>query len=619
MGKPHATLSPLDHRGATHIKVDIANTPESKNLIRQVTGRKWSKTHGCWYVPYTAEAFRELKERFEVEVPVLISQKEKNKKPNDVPVQEKTPPEEQIRLIAENAQRMKAYVPWQRKDWVEKIKTIPGRAWNQEGKYWSLPMVQTVVQDLNTWFGQNIIFDLKVPGNIPETYSPENWKTKYSTKEIPTKDSNVRPLPARPTASTGHLSKIKTPLIRQVIPAASLNKLNIQPGVRPHLRTFIQEGKEMTQVLGDIIIIQRSGENFLEASVPFDKKGWLQEIKDIPGRVWSPEAKCWRLPYVVETISLLYRAFGEKAVFNFRPSDEIPVAWANKPEPAVKTILPAHKECLVALEEQLILERKSYSTLKSYKGHLLRFLQYYPDVQPAEINEKQIRDYMLHLVKDKGISESTQNQVINAIKAFFEKVLKQEQKMYYIPRPKKPQKLPNVLSEKEVVNLLKATGNNKHKCILMLIYSAGLRLGELVRLKIRDIDPDRMRIFVYAGKGKKDRYTLFSVKAVLNLQAYLKEYGPDDWLFEGQDGGQYSKRSVQAIFKKACRKAGIKKPVTVHSLRHSFATHLHEKGINLRHIQDLLGHESSKTTEIYTHLTSKGFDNLQSPLDHLDI
>ena len=167
--------------------------------------------------------------------------------------------------------------------------------------------------------------------------------------------------------------------------------------------------------------------------------------------------------------------------------------------------------------------------------------------------------------------------------------------------------------------MLKATGNNKHKCILMLIYSAGLRLGELVRLKIRDIDPDRMRIFVYAGKGKKDRYTLFSVKAVLNLQAYLKEYGPDDWLFEGQDGGQYSKRSVQAIFKKACRKAGIKKPVTVHSLRHSFATHLHEKGINLRHIQDLLGHESSKTTEIYTHLTSKGFDNLQSPLDHLDI
>ena len=131
--------------------------------------------------------------------------------------------------------------------------------------------------------------------------------------------------------------------------------------------------------------------------------------------------------------------------------------------------------------------------------------------------------------------------------------------------------------------------------------------------------PGRKRIFIHAGKGKQDRHTLLSEKAMLHLSAYIKEYSPTDWVFEGQTGGQYGKRSVQKIFKNSCRKAGIRKPVTVHSLRHSFATHLLEKGMNLRHIQGLLGHESSKTTEIYTHLTSKGFDQLKSPLDYMDL
>lgn len=177
----------------------------------------------------------------------------------------------------------------------------------------------------------------------------------------------------------------------------------------------------------------------------------------------------------------------------------------------------------------------------------------------------------------------------------------------------------DILSEKEVGDILKAAENLKHRCILMLIYAAGLRLGEVVNLKIRDIDSDRMQLFVKAGKGKKDRHTLLSKKVLLNLRMYYKQYSPKDWLFEGADGGPYGKRSVQHIFRRACQKAGIRKHATVHTLRHSFATHLLEKGISLRYIQALLGHQSSKTTEIYTHLTNKGFGKLTSPLDDLDI
>lgn len=209
--------------------------------------------------------------------------------------------------------------------------------------------------------------------------------------------------------------------------------------------------------------------------------------------------------------------------------------------------------------------------------------------------------------------------MINAIKFYYEKVLGQERKTYYVQRPKKSKQLPEVLSEPDVVRILKACENIKHKCILMLVYSAGLRLGEVVNLKVWDIHYDRKQVFIKGGKGKKDRYSILSEAAIGYLNKYAEQYRPDDWLFEGQYGGQYSKRSVQQIFKGALKKSGISKRATLHTLRHSFATHLLEKGVNLRYIQELLGHNSSKTTEIYTHITKKGIEGIKSPLDYLDL
>ena len=191
--------------------------------------------------------------------------------------------------------------------------------------------------------------------------------------------------------------------------------------------------------------------------------------------------------------------------------------------------------------------------------------------------------------------------------------------MYLVERPREEKTLPIVLSEKEIGDLLNATENIKHKAILMLAYSAGLRLSELTNVKITDIDSNRMQIRIEQGKGKKDRYTLLAVKLLAILREYFVLFKPKEWLFEGADGGQYSVRSIQAIMKDATKKAGIKKKVSVHTLRHSFATHLLENGTDLRYIQSLLGHSSSKTTEIYTHITTKGFDQIKSPLDQLDI
>ena len=198
-------------------------------------------------------------------------------------------------------------------------------------------------------------------------------------------------------------------------------------------------------------------------------------------------------------------------------------------------------------------------------------------------------------------------------------LLRGSRKVYTIDRPREETYLPEVLSEQEITAILNATENLKHKAILMTIYSAGLRIGEVINLRIKDIDSQRMQIRVEQGKGKKDRYTLLSVKTLEILRKYFLQYKPKIWIFEGERGEQYSTRSIGHILKASVSKTGIKKRVTVHTLRHSFATHLLEAGTDLRYIQSLLGHANTKTTEIYTHITTKGFEQIKSPLDNLTI
>jgi len=208
---------------------------------------------------------------------------------------------------------------------------------------------------------------------------------------------------------------------------------------------------------------------------------------------------------------------------------------------------------------------------------------------------------------------------VNALKFYYGSMLKK--KFFYdIKRPRKDKKLPVVLSKEEVAKILSYVDNLKHKAILMLVYSAGLRVGEVVKLKPENIDSKRMLIHIKGAKGRKDRYTLLSETTLNVLRQYWKKYKPENWLFRGAKDGRYlSIRSVQKIFEQAYEKAGIRKEITIHGLRHSFATHLLEGGTDLRYIQELLGHKDSKTTKIYTHVSTKSLGKIRSPLDDINL
>ena len=288
--------------------------------------------------------------------------------------------------------------------------------------------------------------------------------------------------------------------------------------------------------------------------------------------------------------------------------------------PSETKVRNAKDKALKDFSDQLILKRYSENTIVVYKDQIVRFFNYYSKIDPSELTDENVKEYMLFLLEKKKISFSYQKQVISAIKFYFEKILRRETKKYYFEIPRsKERKLPIVLSKLEVKQIIESTNNLKHKTILSTIYSAGLRLSESVNLKIADIDSERKLIYVRGGKGKKDRTTILSTELLKLLRKYYKEYQPKVWLFESLERDQYSKSSVQEIFYKSLRRSNVDKKVSVHSLRHSFATHLLEQGEDLRYIQKILGHKNSKTTEIYTHITSTGLKKLKSPLDSIDL
>lgn len=386
---------------------------------------------------------------------------------------------------------------------------------------------------------------------------------------------------------------------------------------------IVKEGKEIVhqpeETIPEKVSVKRA--DFWKGKLRIDfpyRKDWVEKVRQVEGRRWHSENQCWSVPHSPLTLGQLQQLFGDDLVIDLTA---LPIQqYRQSPKPCSADIAKPvkHEEEVTKLVEKLTLKRMSHLTIKSYKNSFTAFLRFYDEIPPSQITEQQIKDYLLHLIRERHISESTQNTVINAIKCYYEQVLGRPRTYYDLDRPKKPFQLPNVLSEEEVVRLIKAAENIKHKCILLTIYAGGLRLSELLNLRRQDILKDQRCIFIKGGKGKKDRYTLLSPKLLEHLEIYFQHFSVHYWLFEGQDGGQYSARSVQNILRAAVEKSGVNPFATVHTLRHSFATHLLNNGISLRHIQELLGHESSKTTEIYTHLTGDQLKKVESPLDKLN-
>ena len=249
--------------------------------------------------------------------------------------------------------------------------------------------------------------------------------------------------------------------------------------------------------------------------------------------------------------------------------------------------------------------------------HMLNALEEYHNTSIDEISTDQVKDFLQYSIGTKNLSVSYINQVISAVKILQKDVLGKEWECIKIKRPRRVKKLPVVLSKEEVKSLIETTRNLKHRTIFAVIYSAGLRISELISLRPSDIDSDRKQIRVL-GKGNKYRYTLLSENTLDMLRIYWRAYKPERYLFEGQRQGQpISRETIQVVFKHACKKTGINKQVTVHSLRHSFATHLLESGVNLKIIQSLLGHSSLRTTSIYLHVTRFDPASIRSPFDEI--
>lgn len=266
--------------------------------------------------------------------------------------------------------------------------------------------------------------------------------------------------------------------------------------------------------------------------------------------------------------------------------------------------------------QQMQLKGYSENSIQSYVDCLIGISKFYTS-SPDLLSDQQIRDYLQYCIVEKKLSTSYINQCVSALKILFVQVLKKEWDPISIPRIKREKKLPVVLSKEEVKAVLNEVKNIKHRTILTLIYSAGLRVGEAIKIKVQDIDSSRMQIRIRQAKGAKDRYVVLSPVMLSLLRTYYSLYHPKDFLFPSQMAEQISDRTVQSFFKDACVKSKLNKTVSVHVLRHSFATHLMEQGVSLPIIQQLLGHKSLRTTSVYLHVQQYTIDKIKSPLDFL--
>lgn len=522
--------------GVNRIKVDFPYNQHIASQIKQIDGARWSRTHSAWHIPYTQEAFNQLRNLFpEIDYPKKKTELHSGSFKNNEPQTDSSGKNVTVHITEK---RIILKLPKSEND-IRFIRTLNYSRWDKTNFCWIVPNYRENAQIIKDYFKNRI-------AEFTEDIAPQQMQ-------------------------------------KQVVSGYDLLVVKTTSGV---LRLIFNFNNDLAA-----------------------------EIKKIPFAKWNVENRWWTIPYAEKFIQEL-KAQAERLNLNFVFEEE------NRSERQSKISqydIPNYRSCPEEFIAKLKELRYSEQTIKSYRMNFEEFINYYHKFEIGKIDEKMIVAYLRYLVSERKVSVSAQNQAINAIKFFYERIMGGQRKVYYIDRPRREKTLPSVLSQEEVISILKSIENIKHKAIIMTIYSSGLRISEAINLKIKDIDSKRMQIRVEQGKGKKDRYTLLSSKTLELLREYFKAYNPKLWLFEGQTGEQYASRSIQNILKRAVSKTSIKKHVTVHTLRHSFATHLLENGTDLRYIQNLLGHDSSKTTEIYTHITNKGFDQIKSPLDNLNI
>ena len=351
-------------------------------------------------------------------------------------------------------------------------------------------------------------------------------------------------------------------------------------------------------------------------AVYFDNTPTLNaRIKKLPDAKWSNSLKAWHVPDNAEN----RKRFKITQLLNNAITQLNTTAHAPLSNRAIAPLNTTALQKTEQFKQWLRSKRYSESTITTYTNALQAFLRFYQHKPITEITNNDLIVFNNEYIIANKLSATYQNQIVNGVKLFFAKIVNAKLNPELVHRPKKYNPLPKVLATEEVAAIINALDNVKHKTMLSLIYSAGLRRSELLYMRIENIDSKRMQISIKKSKGGKDRIAPLSETVLALLREYYKQYKPKEFLFEGQNGEKYGARSLAFVLQTACEKAGIKKRVTLHMLRHSYATHLLESGTDLRYIQELLGHKSSRTTEIYTHVSQKSINKIVSPLDKLNI
>lgn len=336
---------------------------------------------------------------------------------------------------------------------------------------------------------------------------------------------------------------------------------------------------------------------------------------------WSKTHRAWYVDSDEKTINMVVQRLKPHAVIDDRAlkSSRIHVLLKRQRNLPLKHLSEATALEVERFHNYMVGKDYSRNTINAYKSLIEVYLSYFADRDFQELSNDDVMLFMREYVQERNYSTTYKRQMMSAIKLFYRNRLSTEIELDRLPKIQASHTLPKVLSKKEIEKILQAASNLKHKAVLSLMYSAGLRLNEVLQLKPEDIDGNRSMIWVRNGKGKKDRRIKLSSKMLDMLRKYYKAYRPVEYLFEGPAGRPYSSSSVAKILKRYAAKAQIKRTVTCHMLRHSYATHLLESGVDLRYIQELLGHKSSRTTEIYTYVSSESIEKIDSPIDDLDV
>lgn len=350
----------------------------------------------------------------------------------------------------------------------------------------------------------------------------------------------------------------------------------------------------------NIEVVKRNGKSIIEVKMEYDREvaDWLYQ--NLMGVNWNRYKKAFEL---TDTNSN-------------REKLGLPVLLVGRE--MMSKIHPNNHEQIKRLVEHLQLKSYSTSTIRTYRNEFAQWLYRLNDELVENATPEQIRTYILFCINTLNLSDNQIHSRINALKFYYEQVLGNPKLFIEIPRPKKAKSLPKVLSKFEIKRIFKVVGNLKHRMILKLVYGLGMRVGEIVELKVTDVDSKRMMVHIKNAKGKKDRYVPLPYSILEELRVYYVEYKPNKYLFEGQNSPKMAVRTVQAIFKNAMHDAGVHRNVGIHALRHSYATHLLESGTDMHFIQKLLGHQQIKTTEIYAQVTNTFLRKISSPLDSMD-